>query len=99
MITFVRRLRMRNGHFGEAMDLLKARLAYIQAHHGVIIELKTRFGGPVGEVALVSHHTDAGELELFRRKIMADVGAAHLLEELAHVTLPGETYDEIWMEQ
>jgi len=97
MITFVRRLRMLNGHFGEAMDLLKARLEYLQRNHGVNIELKTRFGGPVGEVALVSHHADAGELELFRRKIMSDLGSGHLLEDIAHVTVPGETHDEIWM--
>lgn len=99
MITFVRRLRMLNGHFGEAMDLLKERLSYLECNHGVQIELKVRFGGPVGEVALISYHSDAGELELFRRKVMADMGSGHLLEELAHVLIPGETYDEIWMDQ
>lgn len=97
MITFVRHARMRNGHFGEAMDLLRQRLDYIEKTHGVHIDLLVRFGGPVGEVALVSRHADAGELELFRRKIMADVGSGHLLEELGPLMLPGETYDEIWM--
>lgn len=98
MITLIRRVRMRNGHFGEAMDLLRQRLDYLEANHGVQIELKVRFGGPVGEVALVSYHSDAGELELFRRKVMADVRSGLLLEELAHVLLPGETHDEIWMD-
>lgn len=98
MITFIRRVRMRNGHFGEAMDLLRQRLEYLEASHGMHIELKVRFGGPVGEVALVSYHSDAGELELFRRKVMADVQAGLQLEELAHVLLPGETHDEIWMD-
>lgn len=99
MITFIRRVRMLNGHFGEALDLLRERLDYLYNTHGVKIELKVRFGGPVGEVALMSHHTDAGELELFRRKVMADVGSYHLLEDLAHVTIPGETHDEIWLDQ
>ena len=97
MITFVRRARMRNGHFNEAMELLRKRVDYIEKTHGVQVELKVRFGGPVGEVALISRHQDAGELELFRRKIMADIGSGHLLEEMAHALLPGETHDEIWM--
>lgn len=97
MITFIRRVRMLNGHFGEAMDLLKKRIAYLNHMHGVQIELMTRFGGPVGEVALMTRHADAGELELFRRKVMADLGSEHLLEELAPVLLPGQSTDEIWM--
>ena len=97
MITFIRRVRMLNGHFGEAMELLKKRIAYLNEMHGAEIELMTRFGGPLGEVALVARYEDAGELELFRRKVMADLGSEHLLEELAPVLLPGQTYDEIWM--
>lgn len=97
MITFVRRVRMTNGNFVEAMDLLRARVDYLEKTHGIKIELHSRFGGPVGEVAMVSRHEDAIDLELFRRKLSADIGSAKLLKELAKVTLPGETYDEIWM--
>lgn len=97
MITFVRRLRMRNGHFSEATEMLRQRIDYFAQHHNTRIELRTRFGGPVGEVALVSYHADAGELELFRRKISSDIGSDKLLEKLADFTLPGETQDEIWM--
>ncbi len=97
MITFIRRMRLHNGHLGEGMDLLKERLEYLERIYGIKMELRTRFGGPVGEVALVSRHEDAGELELFRRKVMADLGSEQLLESIAHMALPGETYDEIWM--
>ena len=99
MITFVRRVRMRNGYFVEAMDLLKARVEYIEATHGIKIELHGRFGGPVGEVALVSRHEDATNLELFRKKISADVASSALLKKLSDFTISGETYDEIWMSQ
>ena len=97
MITFVRRVRMLNGKFVEAMDLLRERVDYIETVHGITIELHSRFGGPVGEVAMVTRHDDATDLELFRRKLSADVGSAALLKKIAAVTLPGETYDEIWM--
>ncbi len=99
MITFVRRVRMRNGYFVEAMELLKARVDYIEATHGMKIELHGRFGGPVGEVAMVSRHEDATNLEMFRRKISADVASSALLKKLSDFTISGETYDEIWMSQ
>lgn len=98
MITFVRRVRMRNGYFDEALELLRRRVEYLDQQHGIRIELSLRFGGPVGEVAMVSRHRDAGELERFRCKIMVDQGSGHLLREISQVTLPGETHDEIWME-
>ncbi len=98
MITFIRRVRMRNGYFQEAMELLRKRNEYLLHQHDIPIELKVRFGGPVGEVALVSHHRDAGELERFRSRIMVDQVSSHLLREIADVTLPGETHDEIWMD-
>lgn len=98
MITFVRRVRMRNGYFDEAMELLRKRKDYLEQQHGVVIDLRVRFGGPVGEVALVSHHRDAGELERFRSRLIADQGSGRLLREIAQVTLPGETHDEIWMD-
>jgi hypothetical protein len=98
MITFVRRVRMRDGCFEEAMDLLRRRCDYLQQQHDIAIDLMIRFGGPVGEVALISHHRDAGELERFRTKILVDRVSGHLLREIAEVTLPGETHDEIWID-
>lgn len=97
MITFVRRVRMLNGSFVEAMELLRERVDYIESAHGIKVELHSRFGGPVGEVLMVSRHDDATNLELFRKKISADVASSKLLKKLAAVTLPGETFDEIWM--
>ena len=97
MITFVRRLRMLDGYYVEAMDLLKTRIEYIEKSHGVKITMYSRFGGPVGEVSMISHHEDAADLELFREKIATDVRSAKLLKEIAEVTLPGQTHDEIWM--
>ncbi|CDM22717.1 hypothetical protein [Castellaniella defragrans] len=98
MITFVRRVRMRNGHFDEALRLLRQRVDYLWDQHGLKLELKIRFGGPVGEVALVSHHRDAAELEHLRQKLMFDAGSNQLLRALSEVTLAGETRDEIWMD-
>ncbi|MBV6272741.1 hypothetical protein KVP09_07395 [Alcaligenaceae bacterium CGII-47] len=97
MITFIRRVRMRNGYFDEALDLLHRRIDYLYQQHGIQLELRVRFGGPVGEVALVSRHKNASDLELFRQKIMVDQGSSKLLREISEVTLPGETHDEIWM--
>ncbi|CAM5784544.1 hypothetical protein [Castellaniella caeni] len=98
MITFVRRVRMRNGYYDEALRLLRERVQYLHDQHGLTLELKIRFGGPVGEVALISHHRDAAELEHLRQKLMFDAGSNQLLRDLAEVTLPGETQDEIWMD-
>lgn len=98
MITFIRRARMRNGYFEEALRLLRKRVEYLDDQHGLKLELKVRFGGPVGEVALISQHRDAAELEHLRQKLMFDAGSNQLLRDLAEVTLPGETRDEIWID-
>lgn len=97
MIIFVRRVRMLDGYFVEALDLLKARVDYIEKTHGIKIEMHGRFGGPVGEVAMISQHEDATDLELFREKIATDVRSAKLLKQIAEVTVPGVTCDEIWI--
>jgi|PersoiStandDraft_1058852.scaffolds.fasta_scaffold08118_2 hypothetical protein len=97
MITFVRRVRMLDGYFVEAMDLLKARVEYIEKTHGIKVEMHSRFGGPVGEIAMISQHEGATDLELFREKISTDVRSAKLLKQIAEVTVPGVTCDEIWM--
>lgn len=98
MITFMRRVQMRNGYFDEATRLLRQRVDYLWDQHGLKLELKMRFGGPVGEIAMISHHRDAAELEHLRQKLMFDAGSNQILRELAAVTLPGETRDEIWMD-
>ena len=97
MITFVRRVRMLNGHFVEATDLLQKRVEYLRNTHGLEVELHVRFGGLVGEVSMISRHENSTDLELVRKRLSDDMQSAKLLKELAKVTLPGETYDEIWM--
>src|SRR5450759_4813549 len=97
MITFVRRVRMLDGYFVKAMDLLKARVEYIEKTHGIKVEMHSRFGGPVGEIAMISQHEGATDMELFREKISTDVRSAKLLKQIAEVTVPGVTCAEIWM--
>ena len=66
------------GRLGEAAAFMRKRADAIKSAYGVDVSMNARFGGPVGQMALVSYHENMGELEEIRRKIIADVGAGKL---------------------
>ena len=66
------------GRLAEAAEFVKKRAAAIKKAYGVDVHVNARFGGPVGQVSMVSYHENLGQLEDIRRKIMADVAAGKI---------------------
>ena len=66
------------GQLGSAAAFMQERANAIKSAYGVDVGINARFGGPVGQMALVSYHDGLAELEEIRRKIIADVGAGKL---------------------
>ena len=83
------------GRLGDAANFMRKRAEAIQSNYGVEVALNARFGGPVGQMALVSYHESLAELEDLRRKIIADVGAGKLPTPDAGVF--GRSDDAVWL--
>ena len=66
------------GMLGGAAAFMKERAKALNSTYGIDVGINARFGGPVGQMALVSYHDSLGDLEELRRKIIADVGAGKL---------------------
>ena len=66
------------GRLGQAAAFMKQRAEAINSTYGVEVAINARFGGPVGQMAMVSYHDGLAELEDIRRRIIADVGAGKL---------------------
>ena len=66
------------GRLAEAAEFMKKRAAALKKAYGIDVQVNARFGGPVGQVALVSYHDNLGQIEDLRRKIMADVAAGKI---------------------
>ena len=77
-VVFTRIANPAPGRLGEAARFMRKRADAIQSNYGVDVLLNARFGGPVGQMGLVSYHDNLGELEELRRRIIADVGAGKL---------------------
>ena len=66
------------GQLGPAAAFMQERANAIKSAYGVDVGINARFGGPVGQMQLVSYHDGLAEMEEIRRKIMADVAAGDL---------------------
>ena len=66
------------GRLGDAANFMRKRADAIHTTYDVELQINARFGGPVGQMALVSYHKSLAELEDLRRRIIADVGAGKL---------------------
>lgn len=94
-VVFTRTVTPNPGHLGETMEFAKKRLAALKKEFGVDISLNARFGGPAGQLNMVSYHDNMGELEDMRRKVMEAVGAGKIPQ-----AKPGtiqEVEDVIWL--
>lgn len=79
----------------EAFEFVKKRAAAVNAAYGTAAEVHVRFGGPVGQVVMVSRHSHVQELEDIKRKIIEDTASGKIPVAPAGVFASVE--DAIWL--
>lgn len=83
------------GKQGQALEFMKKRAAALEKNYGIKAQLHYRFGGPLGQMQLVSHHKNLQEVEELRRKIIADTGSGKL--PISEGSLFENVEDRIWL--
>lgn len=83
------------GRLGDAANFMKQRAEALKSNYGLEIGLNARFGGPAGQMSMVSFHDNLAELEDLRRKIITDVGAGNMPTPDAGIF--ANTHDAIWL--
>ena len=77
-VVFTRTVTPNSGHLGDTMKFVKKRMRALRKAYGVNISLNVRFGGPAGQLSMVSYHKSMGDLEKLRRKIMKGVASGKI---------------------
>jgi hypothetical protein len=72
-VVFTRVVTPKPGHLGDTLKFTKERVAAIEKALGIDISINARFGGPAGQLNLVSYHDSMADLEDLRRKVMEGV--------------------------
>lgn len=62
----------------EALKYIKERVAAINAAYGVHAEVYVRFGGPIGQVGVVSRHESVADIEKVKAQVARDVQAGKI---------------------
>lgn len=60
------------GKQAEAFEFVKKRASAVNAAYGTTSEVHVRFGGPVGQVVMISRHKNVQEIEDIKRKVIED---------------------------
>jgi hypothetical protein len=84
-----------SGRLDDAAKFMRDRAAAISKAYGVDVGVNARFGGPVGQMALVSYHDTLGELEDIRRKVIEDTIGGKL--PMPEGGLFRRSEDAVWM--
>lgn len=72
-VVFTRTVTPSSGHLSDTLKFVKKRIKALKKAYGLNIALNTRFGGPAGQLIMVSYHDNMGDLEKVRRKVMKGV--------------------------
>lgn len=72
-VVFTRTITPNSGHLGDTLKFTKKRIRALRKNYGLNISLSTRFGGPAGQLIMVSYHNSMEDLEKVRRKVMKGV--------------------------
>jgi hypothetical protein len=72
-VVFTRTVTPNSGYLGATLKFAQKRVAAIKKHCDVEVTIRSRVGGPAGQLILVSYHDDLQELEKVRRKVMKEV--------------------------
>ena len=83
------------GKQAQAFEFVKQRAAAVNAAYGTQAEVHVRFGGPIGQVVMISRHKDVQEIEEIKRKVIDDSGAGKI--PMAPEGVFEHVEDAIWL--
>ena len=72
-VVFTRTVTPNSGHLSATLKFVRKRIAALEKAYGLKISLNARFGGPAGQLIMVSYHKDMAALAKVRRKVMKGV--------------------------
>ena len=94
-VVFTRTVTPVSGHLDDTMKFVKKRIAALKKAYGLKITLNARFGGPAGQLIMVSYHDNMRELEKVRRKVMKGVADGKIPQPKPGIVKNVE--DAIWL--
>lgn len=94
-VIFTRTVTPHSGHLSDAMKFVKKRVKALKKAYRVDISLSARFGGPAGQLIMVSYHKNMSDLEKVRRKVMDGVNSGKIPQPKPGVIKDVE--DSIWI--
>lgn len=95
-VTFTRTITPNSGHFEDTLKFAKKRVKAIKKAYGGKIKINARFGGPAGQLTLVSYHDCIEDLEKIRRQVRKGVAQGKIPQATPGFVKSVE--DAIWME-
>lgn len=66
------------GKQAQAFEYVKTRAVAVNKAYGTNAEVHVRFGGPIGQLVMVSTHENVQELEDIKRKVIADTASGKI---------------------
>jgi len=94
-VVFTRTVTPHSGHLDDTMKFVKKRIAALKKTYGLKVALNARFGGPAGQLIMVSYHDDMRDLEKARRKVMKGVAKGKIPQPKPGIVKNVE--DAVWL--
>lgn len=94
-VVFTRTMTPNPGHLDDAMKFAKKRIDALKSEYGLNITLNARFGGPTGQLIMVSYHDSVGDLEAERRKVIQGVADGKIPQPEPGIV--SDVEDAIWI--
>ncbi|MCP5074949.1 MAG: hypothetical protein GY947_16875 [Rhodobacteraceae bacterium] len=94
-VVFTRTVTPNSGHLSDSLKFVKKRIKALKKTYGLKISLNARFGGPAGQLIMVSYHNDMRDLEKVRRKIMKGVMSGKIPQPKPGIVKKVE--DAVWI--
>lgn len=83
------------GKQAEAFEYVKKRAAAVNAAYGTEAEVHVRFGGPIGQLVMISRHKNVQEIEDIKRKVIDDTTSGRI--PTAPESVFSHVEDAIWL--
>jgi hypothetical protein len=83
------------GHQAEAFEFAKKRAAAVNAAYGTQVEVHVRFGGPLGQIVMISRHKNVQEIEDIKRKVIEDSASGKIPSSNGNIFASVD--DAIWL--
>ena len=79
----------------DSLKFVRKRIKALKKAYGLKVSLSARFGGPAGQLFMVSYHDDMADLEKVRRKIIKGVMSGKIPQPKPGIVKKVE--DAVWI--